>query len=82
VYQFAWSRIPEDCYPYRENLESINSKNELGGWKKKNITKSSCNSKQEPIVIISLTHLKYLKLLQHVSDHNGSIIRELYTVLG
>jgi len=25
---------------------------------------------------------KYLKLLQHVSDHKGSIIRELYTVLG
>ena len=26
--------------------------------------------------------IKYLKLLQHVSDHRGSIIRELYTVLG
>jgi len=26
--------------------------------------------------------LKYLKLLQHVSDNKGSIIRELYTVLG
>ena len=26
--------------------------------------------------------MKYLKLLQHVSDHKGSIIRELYTVLG
>jgi len=23
---------------------------------------------------------KYLKVLQHVSDHKGSIIRELYTV--
>jgi len=26
--------------------------------------------------------IKYLKLIQHVSDHKGSIIRELYTVLG
>jgi len=26
--------------------------------------------------------VKYLKLLQHVSEHKGSIIRELYTVLG
>ena len=26
--------------------------------------------------------IKYLKLLQHVSDHKGSIVRELYTVLG
>jgi len=26
--------------------------------------------------------LKYLKLLKHVSDHKGSIIRELYTMLG
>ena len=26
--------------------------------------------------------IKYLKLLQHVSDHKGSIIRELDTVLG
>ena len=26
--------------------------------------------------------IKYLKLLQHVSDHKGSVIRELYTVLG
>jgi len=26
--------------------------------------------------------IKYLKLLQHVPDHKGSIIRELYTVLG
>jgi len=25
--------------------------------------------------------IKYLKLLQHVSDHKGSIIRALYTVL-
>ena len=25
--------------------------------------------------------IKYLKMLQHVSDHKGSIIRELYTVL-
>jgi len=32
----------------------------------------------ETIIII----IKYLKLLQHVSDHKGSIIRELYTVLG
>jgi len=28
------------------------------------------------------TWLKYLKLLQHVSDHKGSIIRELYTAFG
>jgi len=26
--------------------------------------------------------IKYLKVLQHVSDHRGSIIRELCTVLG
>ena len=26
--------------------------------------------------------IKYLKLLQHISDHKGSIMRELYTVLG
>jgi len=26
--------------------------------------------------------IKYLKLLQHVSDHRGSIIREPCTVLG
>jgi len=26
--------------------------------------------------------IKYLKVLQHVSDHKGSIIREPYTVLG
>ena len=26
--------------------------------------------------------IKYLKLLQHVSDPKGSIIRELYTMLG
>jgi len=31
---------------------------------------------------IIIRHLKYLKLLQNVSDHKGSIIRELYTVLG
>ena len=27
-------------------------------------------------------HYKIFKMLQHVSDHEGSIIRELYTVLG
>jgi len=42
--------------------------------------------------IIQLTHnilyiytikvIKYLKVLQHVSDHRGSIIREPCTVLG
>ena len=26
--------------------------------------------------------IKYLKVLQHVSDHRGSIIRELCTALG
>ena len=26
--------------------------------------------------------VKYLKALQHVSDHRGSIIREPFTVLG
>jgi len=26
--------------------------------------------------------IKYLKVLQHVSDHRGSIIREPFTVLG
>ena len=26
--------------------------------------------------------LKYLKVLQHISDHRGSIIRETCTVLG
>jgi len=26
--------------------------------------------------------IKYLKVLEHVSDHRGSIIREPYTVLG
>jgi hypothetical protein len=31
---------------------------------------------------IIIKYLKYLKLIQHVSDHKGSIIRELYTVLG
>jgi len=31
---------------------------------------------------IIIKYLKHSKLLQHVSDHNGFIIRELYTVLG
>jgi len=26
--------------------------------------------------------IKYLKVLQHISDHRGFIIREPYTVLG
>ena len=26
--------------------------------------------------------IKYFKMLQHVSDHTGPIIRESYTVLG
>jgi len=33
-------------------------------------------------VRIIIKYLKIFKLLQHVSDHKGSIIRELYTVLG
>ena len=34
------------------------------------------------IYIYIIKIIKYLKVLQHVSDHKGSIIRELYTLLG
>jgi len=32
--------------------------------------------------IFTIKIIKYLKVLQHVSDHTGSIIREPCTVLG
>jgi len=56
---------------------------------------SSCLHRASMIIkhfIIQLTHniqyadtikiIKYLKVLQHVSDHRGSIIREPCTMLG
>jgi len=30
----------------------------------------------------NLNYYKILKMLQNVSDHKGSVIRELYTLLG
>ena len=39
-----------------------------------------CINDNHSVDIIKI--IKYLKVLHHVSDHRGSIIRESYTVLG